>query len=69
MIVARHHQNRLVAFREVPQSRQRRLALKHKVHQVDEQPLLLVNHRNGDSVKVIPVGMLITLPGAKKTDQ
>jgi hypothetical protein len=53
MIIARHHENRLVDFGKIPQPRQRRLAFKHQIHQADEQALLLVSHRNGGSLKVI----------------
>ncbi len=59
MVVTGHDDDGLLAAREVPETRQRRLVPGHVDDQVGEQTLLLVRLRDGDLVQIDPVRLRI----------
>ena len=66
VVVAGHHDDRLLAAREVPEARQRLAVGVHLPDQVGEQPLLLVGLRDRDLVEVDPVGLGVAGLGAEE---
>ena len=66
VVVAGHHDGRLLAAREVPEPRQRLAVAVHLLDQVGQQPLLLVGLRDRDLVEVDPVGLDVAGLGAEE---
>ena len=64
VVVAGQHERGLLAARQVPEARQRRLVEVHRRDQVGQQALLLVGLRDVEVVRVDPVGLDVARLGA-----
>ncbi len=66
VVVAAHHDGRLLVARQEPEARQRLAVQVHVLDQVRQQPLLLVGLGYRDLAQVDPVGLDVALFGTEE---